>query len=90
MLGNVKINAIIEDYKFDVNCFRYIAGNRGIDLLLEPGAQVFSPYDGEVFFKGKIDNKHILSIKHKNNIRTTYVGLDSHLDVGDNVKKNPI
>lgn len=78
---------IVKD--FDSNLpSKYSAGNRGIDLKVQEGDFIYAPYDGKVFFVGKVNSKNIVSIKHENNIRTTYVGLKTNLSENDLVKKN--
>ena len=79
----------IVDY-FDENLGKFSAGNRGIDLAMKSGEKVFTPYDGEIFFVGKIARKHVLSIKHANNIRSTFVGVKSDLPAGSRVKTGDI
>ena len=79
---------IVDD--FDKNLPKYSAGNRGIDLSMKDGENVYCPYDGEIFYSGKIDGKNIISIKHINNIRTTYVGATSLYKKGDKVLKGEI
>ncbi len=79
---------ILKDY--DDNLPKYSAGNRGLDLEVAEGEKIYAPFDGVVFYRGKIDGKNILSIKHINDIRTTYVGLESSLKIGTTIAKGKV
>ncbi|MFN4226614.1 MAG: peptidoglycan DD-metalloendopeptidase family protein [Candidatus Ratteibacteria bacterium] len=67
-------------------------GNKGIDLMVEPGIEVIATADGEVVFAGntkKYDETIIL--KHSSSIYTVYAhDLEIKVKNGDKVKKGEI
>ncbi|MCM8807100.1 MAG: peptidoglycan DD-metalloendopeptidase family protein [Candidatus Omnitrophica bacterium] len=67
-------------------------GNKGIDLMVEPGSYVVSSADGEVVFSGKTKKyDETIIIKHPFNFYTVYAhDFDIKVKNGDKVKQGDI
>lgn len=67
-------------------------GNKGIDLMVEPGINVLSSLDGEVVFTGNTKKyDEAIIIKHPQSIYTVYAhDIEIKVKNGDKVKKGEI
>lgn len=67
-------------------------GNKGIDLMVEPGINVLSSLDGEVVFAGNTKKyDETIIIKHPQSIYTVYAhDIEIKVKNGDKVKKGEI
>lgn len=65
----------------------YSAGHRGVDYLAKIGQKVLSPADGQVWFSGKVVNRHLISISHAGNYLSEFEPLCSDLKKGERVSK---
>ncbi|RKY31735.1 MAG: hypothetical protein DRP67_02085 [Candidatus Omnitrophota bacterium] len=92
----VKKEPIIKDFIWPADgkiiCDFGELGNKGIDLLVKPGSEVYAVMDGEVVcvaFTQKYGET--LIIKHKNNIFTVYAhDININVKEGEKVKKGQI
>lgn len=62
-------------------------GHRGVDLELEVGARVRAAGAGSVSFVGVVAGKPVVSITHKDGIRTTYQPVHATVAEGDIVSE---
>lgn len=60
----------------------YSAGHRGIDIASAPGAPVFAPDDGVVYFVGVVVDRPVLSIRHSGGLVSSFEPVESTLVAG--------
>jgi murein DD-endopeptidase MepM/ murein hydrolase activator NlpD len=63
----------------------WLAGHRGVDLAVPPGAVVRSAGAGTVVFAGVIAGRGVVSVAHAGGLRTTYEPIESDLRAGESV-----
>jgi murein DD-endopeptidase MepM/ murein hydrolase activator NlpD len=63
----------------------WLAGHRGIDLAVPPGAVVHAAGPGRVVFAGSLAGRGVVSVAHQNGLRTTYEPLTPAVTPGDTV-----
>lgn len=63
----------------------YGPGHRGMDVAAEPGAQVLSPADGVVAFRGTVVDRPLITVDHGRGYVTTLEPVASDLSPGDTV-----
>ncbi|MCL2595593.1 MAG: M23 family metallopeptidase [Promicromonosporaceae bacterium] len=56
---------------FDPPAQRWLAGHRGVDFWLAPGAQIASPATGVVTFAGTVAGKPLVVVTHPDGLRST-------------------
>lgn len=66
----------------------WLAGHRGVDLALAPGAPVRAAADGVVHFAGMVAGTPVVSIQHEEDgLRTTYQPVWAFVEVGQVVRE---
>ena len=60
----------------------WLAGHRGVDLAVPPGAPVLSAGPGRVVFAGRVAGRGVVSVDHAGGLRTTYEPVDPAVQVG--------
>ena len=74
---------------FEPPAQRWEAGHRGVDLLAEPGQEVFAAGAGTVSYAGVLFGRQVVAIDHtapgRDTLRTTYEPVDPAVRVGDRV-----
>lgn len=73
-----------------VNSYRspeapYGSGHRGVDYFVTLGNGVYAPADATVSFVGKVVDRQVLSLEHKDGIVSSYEPVCSKLVVGEGV-----
>ncbi|CCH34321.1 M23 family metallopeptidase [Actinosynnema sp. NPDC047251] len=63
------------------------AGHRGVDLGAAEGTTVLASADGTVHFAGPVAGRHLVSLTHEGNLRTTYEPLIPLVKRGQQVVK---
>jgi murein DD-endopeptidase MepM/ murein hydrolase activator NlpD len=63
---------------------RYTAGHRGVDLVAEPGAEIYSPTDGVITFAGDVAGRGVVVIRH-GDLRSTLEPVIPAVAAGDAV-----
>ncbi|MBB2942221.1 murein DD-endopeptidase MepM/ murein hydrolase activator NlpD [Actinoplanes lutulentus] len=63
----------------------WLAGHRGADLAVRPGAVVSSAGAGMVLFAGTIAGRGVVSVAHAGGLRTTYEPVTAVVGIGDQV-----
>lgn len=63
----------------------YSAGHRGVDYQVAVGQEVVAPSDGQVWFRGRVVNRDLISIRHEGALLTEFEPVCSDLEVGDRV-----
>ncbi|WP_158275820.1 M23 family metallopeptidase [Bifidobacterium catulorum] len=63
----------------------WLPGHRGIDLSTGKEQPIIAPANGRVAFVGKVASKSVVTIRHEDNITTTYEPAVSDLPVGSSV-----
>lgn len=51
---------------------RWRVGHRGVDIQAPVGAPVYAAADGKVVFAGSVGGRPVISIAHRDGVRTTY------------------
>ncbi|MCM8818550.1 MAG: peptidoglycan DD-metalloendopeptidase family protein [Candidatus Omnitrophica bacterium] len=91
-LSIIKESPFIWPIKGKIICGFGELGNKGIDLMVEPGSDIVASDSGEVVYVGKT-NKYdeAIILKHSQNIYTVYAhDLEPKVNTGDKVKKGDI
>ena len=70
---------------FDPPAEPWLAGHRGVDLEVAPSATVVAPADGTVAFAGMVAGRPVVSVDHRNGVRTTYEPVDPVVRTGQPV-----
>ncbi|GAA4423409.1 peptidoglycan DD-metalloendopeptidase family protein [Georgenia halophila] len=70
---------------YDAPAAIWAAGHRGVDLELAPGAPVLAAADGAVVFAGSVVDRPVVSIEHRDGIRTTYEPVRPAVEPGHRV-----
>ncbi|MEU1845799.1 murein hydrolase activator EnvC family protein [Micromonospora sediminicola] len=60
----------------------WLAGHRGVDLAGDPGAEVRAAGPGTVLFAGPVAGRPVVTVGHRDGLRTTYEPVRSRLDAG--------
>jgi murein DD-endopeptidase MepM/ murein hydrolase activator NlpD len=66
----------------------YAAGHRGVDLGASPGSPVLAAGDGIVVFAGMVAGRPVVSIDHREGLRTTYEPVDPSVAAGQQVARD--
>lgn len=64
----------------------WLPGHRGVDLALRIGGPVLAADTGTVAFVGNVAGAPVISIDHRDGIRTTYQPVHARVQQGDAVK----
>lgn len=75
---------------FDKPSKKWLPGHRGLDLQGYKNQPVYAAGRGTVIYIGKIAGTAIISIQHRNNLRTTYQPVKPLVKVGQLVTKGTI
>lgn len=67
---------------FDPPATRYGSGHRGVDLVAPTGSTVLSAGEGTVVFAGRLAGRGVVSIQHRDGLRTTYEPVTATVVVG--------
>lgn len=65
----------------------YSAGHRGVDYLLDLGAEILAPADGVIWFAGEVVNRPVLSLKHSGDLISEFEPACTTLGQGSKVSK---
>lgn len=65
----------------------YAAGHRGIDLAAPEGTPVYSPADGIVYFTGTVVDRPVVSIRHSDELISSFEPVQTTLVAGDVVRR---
>lgn len=71
---------------YEAPAHRYAAGHRGVDLRPVVVSDVRAPADGTVAFVGRVADRPVLTIDHRDGLVTTFEPIDSSLAAGDAVR----
>lgn len=71
---------------FDPPDSEYGPGHRGVDLLAEPGQRVSAAAAGRVVYAGDLAGRGVVSIEHRDGLRTTYEPVSPQVAGGDRVQ----
>lgn len=71
---------------FDPPDSEYGAGHRGVDLVAQPGQPVAAAAAGRVVYAGDLAGRGVVSIAHRDGLRTTYEPVSAHVAEGDRVQ----
>ncbi|WP_218125656.1 murein hydrolase activator EnvC family protein [Sinosporangium album] len=63
----------------------WLAGHRGVDLAAVPGQSVVATGQGTVLYAGPVGGRAVVSIRHPNGLRTTYLPLEASVRPGQPV-----
>lgn len=74
----------------DIPTKNWLAGHRGVDLSLSPGAPVYAAGDGVVAFAGVVAGVPVVSVDHPDGIRTTYQPVLATARKGDPVRAGDV
>lgn len=72
--------------RFDPPPKPWLPGHRGVDLAASPGAPVRAAGAGVVLFAGQIAGRGVVSVLHRNGLRTTYEPVEPAVRSGDRVR----
>lgn len=72
---------------FDPPAQRWQAGHRGIDLAAAAGATVRAAGAGVVSFAGRVGGRPVVSIRHDDDLLTTYEPVIATVRLGDRVSR---
>jgi len=75
---------------FEAPADRYSAGHRGIDLVAGEGDPVRAPADGEVTFVGTVVDRPVLSIRHGNDLISSFEPVTATVGEGDRVRAGQV
>lgn len=75
---------------FDNPELPYMAGHRGVDLAVPPGAPVVASMQGVVAFAGMVGGRPVVSIDHPGGIRTTYDPVVPSVSRGQKVERGEV
>ncbi|MPZ25716.1 MAG: peptidoglycan DD-metalloendopeptidase family protein [Micromonosporaceae bacterium] len=68
---------------FDPPVQRWLPGHRGVDLGVPPGTVIRAAAAGVVFFAGPVAGRGVVSVAHRDRLRTTYQPLTPTVSAGD-------
>nr|WP_246382336.1 M23 family metallopeptidase [Prauserella isguenensis] len=71
---------------FDPPDSEYGPGHRGVDLVAEPGQPVSVAAAGRVVYAGDLAGRGVVSIEHRDGLRTTYEPVSAQVAEGDRVR----
>ncbi|MFB9234311.1 murein hydrolase activator EnvC family protein [Plantactinospora siamensis] len=71
--------------RFDPPPQPWLPGHRGVDLAAAPGAVVRSAGPGTVSFAGAVAGRPVVTVRHRNGLRTTYEPVDPLVRAGTEV-----
>ncbi|MFI7211695.1 murein hydrolase activator EnvC family protein [Micromonospora maritima] len=71
--------------RFDPPPRPWLAGHRGVDLAGDPGAEVRAAGPGTVLFAGPVAGRPVVTVGHRDGLRTTYEPVRSRLTAGVHV-----
>ncbi|GLY04856.1 MULTISPECIES: M23 family metallopeptidase [Actinoplanes] len=71
--------------RFDPPPDPWLAGHRGVDLAVTPGAPIRSAGAGTVVFAGTIAGRGVVSVAHPGGLRTTYEPVTPSVATGDRI-----
>lgn len=75
---------------FEPPAERWLAGHRGIDLLVPGATEVYSPGPGTVAFAGRVVNRPVLSIDLDSGLRSSVEPVATLVEVGQRVSKGEL
>jgi len=64
------------------------AGHRGIDLAIDTLNPVVSPFDGEVFFSGRVVNRNVVTVLSNTGLKASFEPICGIVRAGESVKRN--
>ncbi len=68
--------------RFEPPASQWSSGHRGVDLSAAVGQPVLSAGDGIVAFSGVIAGRGVITVRHRDGLRTTYEPVDERLAPG--------
>ncbi len=72
---------------FDPPDVPWARGHRGVDLAAAVGQEVLTPADGHVSFVGVVVDRGVLTVTHRDGLRSSFEPVASSLAVGDLVRQ---
>lgn len=63
-------------------------GHRGIDLQLQEGESLYSPFDGEIHFVGKVVNRTLITLRSNSGLLASFEPVCSDYHKGQSIKKS--
>lgn len=69
---------------------KWLPGHRGVELQYRESAPVYAAAAGRVYYCGVINHIPVISILHRNGIRSTYLPVRSELKKGETVTRSQI
>ena len=63
------------------------SGHRGIDLALEPYQAIASPFDGEVFFNGKVVDRQVVTLVSESGLKASFEPVCGTLAAGARIRQ---
>ena len=75
---------------FDPPEQRWLPGHRGVDLTATPGAAVRAAGDGRVRFAGEVAGRPVVSIRHTDDLITTYEPVRASVREGQSVRHGTV
>ncbi len=80
-------SASIQDH-FVAPLWKMGSGHRGIDLAIDPLSPIVSPFEGEVFFSGRVVNRNVVTVVSNTGLKASFEPLCGILGQGEIVSKD--
>ncbi|MDY6808908.1 MAG: M23 family metallopeptidase [Actinomycetota bacterium] len=80
--------AVVRGY--DPPAQRWLPGHRGVDLSAAPGVAVRAAGDGRVRFAGEVAGRPVVSIRHTDDMITTYEPVRASVREGQSVRRGTV
>ncbi|WP_225872082.1 M23 family metallopeptidase [Scrofimicrobium canadense] len=75
---------------FDPPAVPWGSGHRGVDLDVAVGSTVHAPADGTVIYAGMLVNRQVISILHRDGVRSTFEPVEPVVTKGQEVRQGDI
>lgn len=75
------------EQEFDSPIAPWAPGHRGVDLMVAPGTEILAPQSGTISFAGTVAGKHVVSVRHRGGITSTFEPATTTLNVGATVTR---
>lgn len=75
---------------FDPPAERWLAGHRGVDLLVEPGTAIVAPRNGTVVYAGVLVDRPVVSIRTASGLRLTFEPVEPYVERGQTVEDGEV
>jgi len=77
-------------WDYSLPATEYGAGHRGVDLYLEPGEEITSPFDAVVTFAGKVVDRNLITLQSLTGYKASFEVVCTHLSVGEFVLEGEV